>query len=395
METPDNYLVSLEAKTGKERWHKVISDFSQQYFSTMAPIVVGNHVIAGTGNDLDMPGFLQSFDPETGELQWKLYTVPMNPGDPGPRHVAEPRCRAARRRAAVAAGRLRSRDEALHLRHRQPDARLYPGPRRREDGQPVHGIAHRGQRRHRQNGLVLPDRAARHARLGFGADARPRRRDVQGPDAEAGDDRGAQRLFLRARSRDRRAPPDEQVRLGDQLGEEPRREGPAAAQPGEGSDRRRIDRVAERRRHDQLGAARVFAGHRTVLRLARTTSIRSSTCSIPTRAVRWGSAASSKARAGTGGSFLTALDYKTGKAAWRYKYEGGAGGGGGVLATAGKLVFAGDGAGNIVAHDAYTGKALWHSKIGGVTNPPQTYMLDGRQYLLVATNDTLWAFVMY
>ena len=83
METPDNYLVSLEAKTGKERWHKVISDFNQQYFSTMAPIVVGNHVIAGTGNDLDMPGFLQSFDAETGELQWKLYTVPMNPGDPG------------------------------------------------------------------------------------------------------------------------------------------------------------------------------------------------------------------------------------------------------------------------------------------------------------------------
>ena len=83
METPDNYLVSLEAKTGKERWHKVISDFNQQYFSTMAPIVIGNHVIAGTGNDLDCPGFLQSFDPETGELQWKLYTVPMNPGDPG------------------------------------------------------------------------------------------------------------------------------------------------------------------------------------------------------------------------------------------------------------------------------------------------------------------------
>ena len=83
METPDNYLVSLEAKTGKERWHKVISEFSQQYFSTMAPVVVGNHVICGTGNDLDSPGFLQSFDAETGELQWKLYTVPMKEGDPG------------------------------------------------------------------------------------------------------------------------------------------------------------------------------------------------------------------------------------------------------------------------------------------------------------------------
>ena len=83
METPDNYLVSLDAKTGKERWHKIIADFNQQYFSSSAPIVVGNHVLVGTGNDLDTPGFLQSFDPETGELQWKFYTVPMNPGDPG------------------------------------------------------------------------------------------------------------------------------------------------------------------------------------------------------------------------------------------------------------------------------------------------------------------------
>ena len=79
LETPDDYLVSLDARTGKERWHKVISSFAQEYFSTMAPIVVGNHVLVGTGNDLDAPGFLQSFDPETGEVQWKLYTVPMNP----------------------------------------------------------------------------------------------------------------------------------------------------------------------------------------------------------------------------------------------------------------------------------------------------------------------------
>ena len=54
-ETPDNYLVSLDARTGKERWHKVIAELRQQYFSTMAPIVVGNHVLVGTGNDLDAP----------------------------------------------------------------------------------------------------------------------------------------------------------------------------------------------------------------------------------------------------------------------------------------------------------------------------------------------------
>ena len=78
-ETPDNYLVSLDARTGKERWNVEIADFDEQYFSTPAPIIVGNHVLVGTGNDLDMPGFLQSFDPETGKPQWKFYTVPMKP----------------------------------------------------------------------------------------------------------------------------------------------------------------------------------------------------------------------------------------------------------------------------------------------------------------------------
>jgi alcohol dehydrogenase (cytochrome c) len=98
---------------------------------------------------------------------------------------------------------------------------------------------------------------------------------------------------------------------------------------------------------------------------------------------------------GSAGSYLTALDYRTGAAAWRYKYASNNGGGGGVLTTAGKLVFAGDGAASVIAHDALTGKALWHSRVGGVTNPPQTYMLDGRQYLIVGTGDTLWAFYLY
>ena len=73
----------------------------------------------------------------------------------------------------------------------------------------------------------------------------------------------------------------------------------------------------------------------------------------------------------------------------------GAGGSGGVLATAGDLVFTGDAGGNFVAFDAANGKPLWHSRIGSITNAPQTYMIDGRQYVLVATGDTLYAFVIY
>ena len=139
METPDNYLVSLEAKTGKERWHKVISDFSQQYFSTMAPVVIGNHVICGTGNDLDAPGFLQSFDPETRRAAVEAVHRPDERGRSGSRHVAQPRGGASRWSAAMAWRRLRSRDPPVHLRHGQPDACVHGRPRRGR--QPLHRIA--------------------------------------------------------------------------------------------------------------------------------------------------------------------------------------------------------------------------------------------------------------
>ena len=120
-------------------------------------------------------------------------------------------------------------------------------------------------------------------------------------------------------------------------------------------------------------------------------------CSIsPTsiRADRWAWAARKKPRSGSGGSFLTAIDYKTGKIVWNRPYYG-YGGGGGLLTTAGKLVFGGDGADNLVANDVNTGKPLWHTRIGDVTNAPQTFMLDGHQYLIAATGDTLWAFLLY
>ena len=48
-----------------------------------------------------------------------------------------------------------------------------------------------------------------------------------------------------------------------------------------------------------------------------------------------------------------------------------------------------------MAYDAVSGVPLWHSRIGSVTNPPMTYMLDGRQYLLVAASDMLYAFGLY
>ena len=42
-----------------------------------------------------------------------------------------------------------------------------------------------------------------------------------------------------------------------------------------------------------------------------------------------------------------------------------------------------------------TGKPIWHSHIGNLSNAPETYMLDGHQYVLVATGDALWSFMLY
>ena len=82
-ETPDNHLISLEKNTGKFRWSIEIADVKQQYFSTPAPLVIGNHILCGVGGDsLDVPGFLEARDPETGHVQWRWNSEPSK-GQPG------------------------------------------------------------------------------------------------------------------------------------------------------------------------------------------------------------------------------------------------------------------------------------------------------------------------
>ncbi|MGH9667938.1 MAG: PQQ-binding-like beta-propeller repeat protein, partial [Bryobacteraceae bacterium] len=71
------------AKDGKVRWVVPLADPDLGYFSTMAPLVIGNHIVAGVSGDVtDVPGFLESLDPETGKVQWKWNTEP-KPGEPG------------------------------------------------------------------------------------------------------------------------------------------------------------------------------------------------------------------------------------------------------------------------------------------------------------------------
>jgi alcohol dehydrogenase (cytochrome c) len=394
METPDNYLVSLDAKTGKERWHKVIADFNEQYFSTAAPVVIGNHVIAGTGNDLDMPGFLQSFDPETGELQWKLYTVPMNPGDPG--LETWPSLDAARHGGA------------------QP---WLPGAYDPQTNLYIFGTGNPTPAYTPGRGDETMDNLFTGSLIAVNVDTGKMAWHYQTAPHDMHDWDSAQTPVLadamfkgRMRKLVMTAARNGYFFVLDRV------TGEHLLTSKYGSATNWVKHLDEKGRPMRNPEKDPTVGGSIVSPSAGGTVNWEPPAFSPDTGLFYvsedniysifylldtdprgsmGLGGKLETRAGTGGSFLTALDYRTGKAAWRYTYEGGAGGGGGVLTTAGKLVFAGDGAGNIVAHDAYTGKALWHSKIGGVTNPPQTYMLDGRQYLLVATGDTLWAFVMY
>src|SRR5712675_3166611 len=81
--TPDAHLISLDAKDGKVRWDVELADAKIGYFSTMAPLVIRDHVITGVSGDMtDVRGYLKSIDPETGKTQWTWYTEP-DPGQPG------------------------------------------------------------------------------------------------------------------------------------------------------------------------------------------------------------------------------------------------------------------------------------------------------------------------
>jgi alcohol dehydrogenase (cytochrome c) len=101
----------------------------------------------------------------------------------------------------------------------------------------------------------------------------------------------------------------------------------------------------------------------------------------------------------TFGTFLLGIDYKTGKPRWKRHFPGSGSWGGTYighhyLTTAGGLLFGGDPGGNLVAYDAATGDPLWHVRLGDVSNAPQTFMLDGRQHVIVAAVDALYAFAL-
>jgi alcohol dehydrogenase (cytochrome c) len=391
METPDNYLVSLEAKTGKERWHKPIADLEQGYFSTPAPVVAGNHVLVGTGNDIDSPGFLQSFDPETGELQWKTYMVPMKKGDPGLETWA-------------------SLDAARHGGGQtwipgayDPETKLYiigtgnPTPAyttgKRGDGDNLYTCS-----------LVALDVETGKIRWHYQTSPHDLHDydSAQTPILADLPFNGKMRKLVMTAARNGYFFTLDRV-TGERL---------VSAKYGMHTNWAKGLNRNGAPEHDPVkdptvgGALVSPTAEGTVNWQPPAFSLDTGLFYVP----EWnafsifyltdldprgsmGLGGKEEVGVGSPGDYLSAIDYKTGKVVWRHRWYG-MGGSGGLLATAGGLVFAGDGQSNFVAHDARTGKPLWHTRIGNISNAPQTYLLDGHQYVTVATGDTLWAFVL-
>ena len=393
METPDNYLISLDAKTGEERWHVEISDFDLQYFSTMAPIVVGDHVLVGTGNDLDEPGFLQSFDPETGKRQWIWYSVPMKEGDPG-------------------LETWKSLDAARHGGGQMwlpgaydPQTHLYIAG----TGNP--SPAYTSQSREGDN-LFTCALVAIHVDTGKMAwyyQTSPHDThdwdSTETPILVDGEFNGRMRKMVLHASRN-----GYYFTLDRLTGERlvsTRYSDTANWATGINAKGQPI-RDPEKDFH--IGGSLVspnntgvtnwpppsFSPDTGLFYVPRYDSYAMYYLTETDPRGAMGLGGKEEAVLGSLGSLLVAIDYKTGKIAWSHRYPAApAGMMSGILTTAGKLLFAGDNAGNLIAYDPANGKILWHSRIGQVSNAPETYMLDGHQYVLAAAGDTLFAFTLY
>ena len=394
LETPDDYLICLDAKTGKERWHKEIANFNQQYFSTMAPIVIGNHILTGTGNDLDEPGYVQARDPETGDVQWTFYTVPMKKGDPG----------------------LETWGSLDGAKHGAGNVWI-PGSYDPETHNYIFGTGN-------------PSPA------------------YTNPPSRDGDnlytcsivainvDTGKMSWYYQLNPHDTHDwdSTETPILIDGEFNGKPRKMVLHADRNGYffTLDRLTGEHLVTSKFSDAVNWVKEINAKGQTIRDPQKDSIVPGALVSPNNggATNWPPAAYSpdtglfyvpsndayamyyltetdprgamglggKEEDGLGslGSFLTAIDYKTGKVAWRHRYPGTGGNlGNGMLTTAGKLLFAGDISGNLVAYDPANGKILWHTRLGNVSNAPETYMLDGHQYLLIAAGDALFAFTLY
>ena len=387
-ETPDCNLVALDLNSGKEKWHTEICDLDEMYFGSVPPMVVKNHLILGvSGDDLDIPGYIESVDPETGKLQWRWYAHP-NPGEPE-------------------AATWPNLDAMLHGGGMtwvpgtyDPDLNLYyfgTG-----NAQPVTNASARPGA-NLYTGCIIalnPDTG----KLAWYFQPNPHDSHdwdaVQTPILFDGEINGQKRKLLAQASR------DGWFFVLDRASGKAIVSVPFAKQnwaSGVDNNGQPIPNPAKDTKPNgiliapnQGGAANwppsSFSPD-TGLFYVNAIDAYSIYYHFDNSEKPEGWAGND--RGGWSQETLKALDYRTGNVIWSHKWPA-EGGRSGVLTTAGGLLFAGDPSANLVAFDAAQGAILWHAGLNAsISNGPMTYALDDRQYIVVAADDTMYAFTIW
>src|ERR1051325_8627957 len=76
LNTLDNYMVGLDAQTGKELWVTKLGEINLGETITMAPVVVKGKVLAGnSGGEMGVRGWLTAVDENTGKIVWRAYST--------------------------------------------------------------------------------------------------------------------------------------------------------------------------------------------------------------------------------------------------------------------------------------------------------------------------------
>ncbi|QNI32672.1 acido-empty-quinoprotein group A [Alloacidobacterium dinghuense] len=371
--SPDAHLISLNAKDGTVRWNVEVADVNKGYWATEAPMIVGNHVIVGTGGDLDnLPTFIKSFDPETGKMQWEWNVTPPS-GTPG----------GSTGGTTWMSGTY---DPDLNL--------IYWGT-----GNPTPVLAGKtrpGDDLYTCSIVALnPDTG----KLVWGFSASPHDTHdwdaVEIPVLVDGMFHGKQHKMLMQASRNGYFFVLDRTNGKSLL---TTTFGPTNWALGLDKDGRPIPNPAKEPAPD----GRIIAPDEGGMTNFRSPSFDPKTGLFIVDAHPSWSIYFSKPADGdygwAGGDYglwgkgvIEAIDYQTGKIRWSHEL-GEEGSGAGVLTTDSGLIFTGDAHGNFLALDTTNGKTLWHAGSGaGIASSPITYELDGKQYLLTSGGGVLFA----
>ena len=374
--TPDAHLVSLNAKDGTVRWKVVVADQTQGYWTTMAPLIVGNHVLIGVSGDFDnLRGFLRSVDPETGKTQWEWDSTPP-PGTPN----------ATTGGMTWMTGTYDPSLDLIYWGTGNPTPVLTASTRPGDDLYTCSIVA-----LHADSGkLAWAFQPSPHDTHDWDA--------VETPVLVDGDFHGRPHKMLLQASRngyffvlDRAT--------GESLLTTPF--GPVNWATGVDKHGRPIPDPAKEPAPD----GRLIAPDEGGLTNYRSPSFDSKTGLFVVNAHPSWSVYFAKPADGTygwagadygvwGKAVLEAIDYQTGKVRWSHELGPGTSSAG-VLTTDSGLTFTGDVHGNVMALATADGKTLWHAGTGGqMETSPITYQLDGRQYVVTGSGGVLFAWAL-